>query len=365
MFRLCVALVFCLAAFGAQSAVRIKDISSIQGVRDNQLLGYGLVVGLQNTGDTLLNSTFTQQSLESMLDRMGINVRGTSMRTRNVAAVLVTADVPPYVTPGTRIDVTVSSLGDATSLMGGTLVLTSLNGLDGRTYAIAQGQVAVSGYSAAGEAETVTENVPTAGRIANGALIEREVPGDLQDLASLTFELRNPDFATAARVADAINAFTQRHFGRLVARQRDQRSIDVDAPANINKARFIAELGELDVEPDMPARVVMDARSGAVVISQDVQISTVAVTYGNITVRVTETPQVSQPAPFSQGKTVVVPNTQINVDQPNGNIAIVHGTSLRVLVAGLNQIGLKPSGIIAILQAIKAAGALQADLVVE
>ncbi|MDR3406866.1 MAG: flagellar basal body P-ring protein FlgI [Methylovirgula sp.] len=365
MVRLCLVLALCLAAFGVQAAVRIKDISSIEGVRDNQLLGYGLVVGLQNTGDTLLNSTFTQQALQSMLDRMGINVRGTGMRTRNVAAVLVTADVPPFVTPGTRIDVTVSSLGDATSLMGGTLVLTSLNGVDGQTYAIAQGQVSVSGYSAAGQAETVTENVPTAGRIANGALMERPVPGDLADLGPLTFELKNPDFATAARVTDAINAFSQRHYGRSVARQRDQRSIDVDPPTQVNKARFIAEIGELDVEPDMPARVVMDARSGAVVISQDVQISTVAVTYGNITVRVTETPQVSQPAPFSHGRTVVVPNTQINVDQPDGTIAIVHGPSLRTLVAGLNQIGLKPSGIIAILQAIKAAGALQADLIVE
>ena len=354
-----------LAAFGAQAAVRIKDISSIEGVRDNQLLGYGLVVGLQNTGDTLLNSTFTQQALQSMLDRMGINVRGTGMRTRNVAGVLVTADVPPFVTPGTRIDVTVSSLGDATSLMGGTLILTSLNGVDGQTYAIAQGQVAVSGYSAAGQAESVTENVPTAGRIANGALMERPVPGDLADLGPLTFELKNPDFATAARVADAINAFSTALLSRNVARQRDQRSIDVDPPPQVNKARFIAEIGELDVEPDMPARVVMDARSGAVVISQDVQISTVAVTYGNITVRVTETPQVSQPAPFSHGRTVVVPNTQINVDQPDGTIAIVHGPSLRTLVAGLNQIGLKPSGIIAILQAIKAAGALQADLIVE
>ena len=365
MFRLCLVLVLCLASFGADAAVRIKDISSLQGVRDNQLLGYGLVVGLQNTGDTLLNSTFTQQSLESMLDRMGINVRGTSMRTRNVAAVLVTADVPPFVTTGTRIDVTVSSLGDATSLLGGTLVLTALNGVDGQTYAIAQGQVAVSGYSAEGEAESVTENVPTAGRISNGALMEREVPGNLDDLASLTFELKNPDFETAERVTDAINAYARDHYGQVVARQRDQRSIDVEAPPNVNKARFLAELGELDVEPDMPARVVMDPRSGAVVISQDVQISTVAVTYGNITVRVTETPQVSQPAPFSQGKTVVVPNTQINVDQPGGTIAIVHGPSLRTLVAGLNQIGLKPSGIIAILQAIKAAGALQADLIVE
>ncbi|MEJ0051796.1 MAG: flagellar basal body P-ring protein FlgI [Methylovirgula sp.] len=365
MLRICLALVFCLAMFGADAAVRIKDISELRGVRENQLLGYGLVVGLQNSGDTLLNSTFTQQALESMLDRMGINVRGTAMRTRNVAAVLVTADVPPFVTPGSRIDVTVSSLGDATSLMGGTLVLTSLNGVDGQTYAIAQGQVAVAGYSAAGEAESVTENVPTAGRIANGALIERQVPGELDDISSLTLELNNPDFATAARVADAINAYSQRHYGRQVARQRDQRSIDFDAPPEVNRARFIAELGELDVEPDMPARVVMDARSGAVVISQDVQISTVAVTYGNITVRVTETPQVSQPAPFSRGRTVVVPNTQVNVDQPDATIAIVHGPSLRTLVAGLNQIGLKPSGIIAILQAIKAAGALQADLVVE
>jgi flagellar P-ring protein precursor FlgI len=365
MLRLCLVLALCFTAFGADAVVRIKDISSLEGVRDNQVLGYGLVVGLQNTGDTLLNSTFTQQALESMLDRMGINVRGTAMRTRNVAAVLVTADVPPFVTPGTRIDVTVSSLGDATSLMGGTLVLTALNGVDGQTYAIAQGQVAVSGYSAEGDAESVTENVPTAGRIANGALMEREVPGDLEELGPLTFELRNPDFTTAERVTDAINAFAQRRYGRMLARQRDQRSIDVDAPPDVDKARFIADLGQLDVEPDMPARVVMDARSGAVVISQDVQISTVAVTYGNITVRVTETPQVSQPAPFSQGKTVVVPNTQINIDQPGGTIAIVHGPSLRTLVAGLNQIGLKPSGIIAILQAIKAAGALQADLIVE
>ncbi|HLH10781.1 MAG TPA: flagellar basal body P-ring protein FlgI [Methylovirgula sp.] len=363
MLRLCLVLALCLAACSAQALVRIKDISSLQGVRDNQLLGYGLVVGLQNTGDTLLNATFTQQSLESMLDRMGINVRGTSMRTRNVAAVLVTADLPPFSTPGTRIDVTVSSLGDATSLMGGTLILTSLQGVDGQTYAIAQGQVAVSGYSASGQAESVTENVPTAGRIANGALIEREVPGQLADVGPLTLELKNPDFNTAERVAEAINAYTRGRYGRTVAYQRDQRSISIVAP--VDSARFMAEIGELTVEPDMPARVVIDARSGTVVISQDVQISTVAVTYGNITVRVTETPVVSQPAPFSHGKTVVVPRTQVDVDQPDGLMRIVHGTDLRTLVAGLNQIGVKPEGIIAILQAIKSAGALQADLVVE
>jgi flagellar P-ring protein precursor FlgI len=356
---------FCLAAFGAQAVVRIKDISSLQGVRDNQLLGYGLVVGLQNSGDTLLNATFTQQALESMLDRMGINVRGTSMRTRNVAAVLVTADLPPFVPPGSRVDVTVSSLGDATSLMGGTLVLTALEGVDGQTYAMAQGQVAVSGYSASGEAESVTQNVPTAGRIANGALIERQVPGELADIAPLTLELTNPDFTTAVRMADAINSYTMQHYGRRLAMERDQRSISLITPGMIETARFIAEIGELVVQPDMPARVVLDARSGTVVISQDVQISTVGVTYGNITVRVTETPRVSQPAPFSQGKTVVVPQTQVDVDQQGGPISIVHGANLRTLISGLNQIGVKPEGIIAILQAIKSAGALQADLVIQ
>jgi flagellar P-ring protein precursor FlgI len=365
MLRVCLALVLCLTAFGAQAVVRIKDISSLQGVRDNQLLGYGLVVGLQNSGDTLLNATFTQQALQSMLDRMGINVRGTGMRTRNVAAVIVTADLPPFVTTGTRVDVTVSSLGDATSLMGGTLILTSLEGIDGQTYAIAQGQVAVSGFSEGGEAETVTQNVPTAGRIANGALIERELPGQLPDIGPLTLELKNPDFNTATRIADAINAYTTEHYGEPLAAERDQRSIALVAPAKVSTARFIAEIGELEVEPDMPARVVLDARSGTIVISQDVQISTVGVTYGNITVRVTETPQVSQPAPFSHGKTVVVPRTQVDVDQQGGPIAIVHGPNLRTLISGLNQIGVKPEGIIAILQAIKTAGALQADLIVE
>ena len=365
MLRVCLAFIIVLMAADAQAVVRIKDITSLQGVRDNQLLGYGLVVGLQNTGDTLLNATFTQQALQSMLDRMGINVRGTSMRTRNVAAVIVTADLPPFVTPGTRVDVTVSSLGDATSLMGGTLVLTSLEGVDGQIYAIAQGQVAVAGYAAGGEAETVTQNVPTAGRIANGALIEREVPGQLPDIGPLTLELKNPDFNTAARMADAINAYTRERYGAPLAAERDQRSVALVAPPNVGTARFVAEIGELEIEPDMPARVVLDARSGTVVISQDVQISTVGVTYGNITVRVTETPQVSQPAPFSQGKTVVVPRTQVDVDQQGGPISIVHGANLRTLVSGLNQIGVKPEGIIAILQAIKTAGALQADLIIE
>jgi len=365
MVRLFLVFALCIAGLGANASVRIKDISSLQGVRDNQLLGYGLVVGLQSTGDTLRNSTFTEQSIESMLDRMGINVRGTQLRTRNVAAVIVTADLPPFVSAGSKIDVTVSSMGDATSLLGGTLILTSLNGLDGQTYAVAQGQVAVSGFAATGQAESVSQNVPTAGRIPNGALIEREVPGMLQDITNLTLELNNPDYNTSVRVADAINSYSVEHYGMRVAREQDQRSVILNKPPHVGTTRFMAEIGDLTVQPDMPARVVVDSRSGTVVIGQDVQISTVAVTHGNLTIRITETPVVSQPAPFSQGKTVVTPQTQIDASEKGGQVAIMHGTNLRTLVAGLNQIGLKPAGIISILQAIKSAGALQAELVVQ
>jgi len=365
MFRLFLAIVFFVSAFGAQAAVRIKDVSTLKGVRDNQLLGYGIVVGLNGTGDTLRNSTFTEQSIQSMLDRMGINVRGTALRTRNVAAVLVTANLPPFVTSGSRVDINVSSLGDATSLLGGTLVLTSLNGIDGQTYAVAQGQVAVSGFAATGQAETISQNVPTSGRIPNGALIEREPPGELQDVGPLTLELSNPDFTTAVRIADAINGYSVEHYGMRVAREENQRSVLLTKPGKIGTARFMSEIGNLTFQPDAPARVVMDSRSGTVVIGQDVQISTVAVTHGNLTIRITETPIVSQPAPFSRGQTVVTPNTQVQAQQQSGKVAIVNGPTLRTLVSGLNQMGLKPSDIIAILQAIKTAGALQADLVLQ
>lgn len=366
MSRILACLFVCVLAGSASASVRIKDIAALQGVRDNQLVGYGLVVGLQGTGDTLRNSAFTEQSLQSMLDRMGINVRGALLRTRNVAAVLVTTELPPFIQPGARVDVTVSSLGDATSLLGGTLILTSLSGVDGQTYAIAQGQVTVSGFAAAGAAESVTQNVATAGHIPNGALIEREVPGQLRDIGPLVLVLKNPDFDTAVRITDAVNAFSSRRYGARLAREQDQRSVSLTRPARIGTARFIAEIGNLLVEPDTPAKVVIDARSGTVVIGQDVRISTVAVTHGNLTVRVTETPQVSQPAPFAdRGRTVVVPRTEIDASEQGGQMAIVKGASLRGLVAGLNQIGLKPSGIIAILQAIKAAGALHAELVVQ
>jgi flagellar P-ring protein precursor FlgI len=366
MVRSFLCLVLCVVAGTTTAAVRIKDVATLQGVRDNQLVGYGLVVGLQGTGDTLRNAAFTEQSLQSMLDRMGINVRGVLLRTRNVAAVLVTADLPPFIQPGARVDVTVSSLGDATSLLGGTLVLTSLSGVDGQTYAIAQGQVAVSGYNVAGAAETVQQNVATAGHIANGALIEREVPGRLQDIGPLTLILKNPDFNTAVRIADAVNAFASRRYGTALAREQDQRSVALTKPARIGTTRFMAEIGNLMIEPDTPAKVVIDARSGTIVIGHDVRISTVAVTHGNLTVRITETPEVSQPAPFSnRGETVVVPRTEIDAAEQQGQFAIVRGASLQSLVAGLNRIGLKPTGIVAILQAIKAAGSLHADLVVQ
>ncbi len=365
MLRILLVFALCITGLGVHASVRIKDISTLQGVRDNQLLGYGLVVGLQSTGDTLRNSTFTEQSIESMLDRMGINVRGTALRTRNVAAVIVTADLPPFINAGARIDVTVSSMGDATSLLGGTLILTSLNGLDGQTYAVAQGQVAVAGFAATGQAESVTQNVPTAGRIPNGALIEREVQGELPDITKLTLELNNPDFNTSVRIADAINGYSVEHYGMRVAREQDQRSVALNKPPHLGTARFMAEIGELTIQPDTPARVVVDSRSGTVVIGQDVQISTVAVTHGNLTIRISETPIVSQPAPLSQGRTVVTPQTNIQASEKGGQVAIVGGTNLRTLVSGLNQIGLKPAGIIAILQAIKSAGALQADLVIQ
>ena len=368
MRRLAIA-VLLLAALGwtvgAVAAVRIKDIAVLQGLRDNQLVGYGLVVGLQGTGDSMRNAPFTEQSLQSMLDTMGINVRGAGLRTRNIAAVIVTADLPPFIGRGARIDVSVSSLGDATSLLGGTLIMTPLSGPDGNVYAVGQGPVAVSGFSTSGAAESLTEGVPTTGRIPNGALIEREVEGTLADIGALVLELKNPDFTTAVRVADAINAYATRHYGKEAARERDFRTVALDAPAGVGVPRFMAEIGELEVEPDTPARVVIDERTGTVVIGQNVQVSTVAVTHGSLTVRITEAPNVSQPAPLSRGETVVVPQTFVDASQTGGQLKIVGGTDLQRLVGGLNQIGLKPTGIIAILQAIKTAGALQAELIIQ
>ncbi len=358
-------LALCLVLTGAEAATRIKDVATLQNVRENQLIGYGLVIGLQGSGDSLRNAPFTDQSMRSMLDRLGINVTGQSPRTRNVAAVIVTAELPPFTGKGARIDVTVSSLGDATSLAGGTLIFTPLTGADGRVYAVAQGPLAVSGFASSGQAENLSQGVPTTGRIPNGALVERQLPGRFADIPNLVLELRNPDFMTAVVIADAINSFAAKRYGMRVAEEQDLRTVALAKPGNISPTRFIAEIGELLIEPDAPARVVIDERTGTIVIGQLVQIDTVAVTHGSLTVRVTETPTVSQPGPFSNGETTVEPRTFVDAEEGSGQLRIIGGTDLQTLVHGLNQIGLKPIGIIAILQAIKTAGALQAELVVQ
>ncbi|EEA92815.1 flagellar P-ring protein precursor FlgI [Pseudovibrio denitrificans] len=350
----------------ASALVRIKDIADLRGMRSNQLVGYGIVIGLNGSGDTMRNSPFTEQSLQSMLERMGVNVREANLSSRNVAAVVVTAELPPFIGNGARIDVSVGSLGDAKSLQGGTLLVTPLMGADGNVYAVAQGSVSVSGFSAEGDAGSLTQGVPTAGNVPNGALIEKTLPDYFSSMPQLVLELKNPDFKTAVRVTDAINAFSLNRYGLKLASELDYRSVQVQRPAGISSVRFISQIEGLMVQPDTPARVVVDERTGTVVIGQNVRISTVAVTHGNLTVRVSERPEVSQPNPFAQqGETTVVPRTDIDIQQEDGQLQLIGGTDLQTLVRGLNRIGLKPSGIIAILQAIKQAGALQATLVVK
>jgi flagellar P-ring protein precursor FlgI len=366
MMRAWLALILlALACAPSLAQSRIKDVTAIQGVRDNQLVGYGLVVGLPATGDSLRNAPFTEQSLRSMLDRMGVGVAQGAARSRNVAAVIVTATLPPFVTRGTRIDVSVSSLGDASSLAGGTLVLTPLVAADGKAYAVAQGPVTVTGFTSSGQSESLTQNVPTSGRIPNGALIERQLTGEFNDTSQLSLQVRNPDFATAVGIADAINAYAEQRYGMAIAAEQDLRTVTVKRPPKISASRLMAEIGVLTIEPDSPARIVIDERTGTIVIGSNVRISKVAVTHGNLTVRVSESPTVSQPAPLSQGQTAVQPATEVAAKQDGGQMAMLEGTSLEVLVDGLNKVGLKPQGIIAILQAIKTAGAIQADLVLQ
>lgn len=341
---------------------RVKDLASIEGVRQNQLVGYGIVVGLNGTGDTLNNIPFTKQSLQAMLERLGVNTRGATMRTQNLAAVMVTASLPPFAAQGTRIDVTVSSLGDAKSLQGGTLLVTPLLGADGEVYALAQGSVAIAGFSAEGDAAKITRGVPTNGRISNGANIEREVAFKLTDARSLRLSLRNPDFTTSKRIAAAINDF----MGTDTAEPTDPATVTIQIPSRYtgNMIRLLTEVEQLKVEPDQTARVVVDERSGIIVMGRDVRVSTVAIAQGNLTVTITEQPQVSQPAPLSNGRTTVVPRTGVKVDTGDGNkLALVkEGVSLRDLVDGLNALGVGPRDLISILQAIKTAGALQADI---
>jgi flagellar P-ring protein precursor FlgI len=366
MIKLLVAAALMALACGpASGASRIKDITNVQGIRDNQLVGYGLVIGLAGTGDSMRNAPFTEQSARSMLQRLGVGVPPGSVRSRNIAAVVVTARLPPFISTGERIDVTVSSLGDATSLSGGTLVMTPLSAADGEAYAVAQGAVSITGLAASGQAESVTEGVPTGGRIPGGALIERELTADFNAVASLSLKIRNPDFGTAARIADVINDHALRNYGSAIAEALDFRTVSLRRPEQTSASRLMAELGDLPVEADTPARIVIDEKTGTIVIGSDVKVSPVAVAQGNITIRVTETPTVVQPGALSDGETAVEPSTSIDAAQADAKVAMLEGTSLERLVQGLNRMGLKPSGIIAILQAIKTAGALQADLVIQ
>jgi len=362
--RILCALAMAAAALAPAEAAfarsRIKDIVSFEGVRENQLIGYGLVVGLTGTGDTLRNSPFTLQSLQSMLERMGVQTRGFNFETKNVAAVMVTAKLPAFATAGSQIDASVSAMGDAKSLLGGTLLVTPLMGADGQAYAVAQGTVQTGAVAAQGASgSSITRGVPTAGRIASGAVVEREVGFQLAELGQMRLTLRNPDFTTARRIADAINtAFP----GTAVA--DNPTIVTVRAPQGAPLVNFVTAIEQLEVEPDAPAKVVVDESAGVVVMGSDVRISTVAIAQGNLTVTVQEQPAVVQPAPFSQGQTAVVPQTNVQVDEETGKKLLIleGGASLSSLVSGLNALGVNPRDMISILQSIKAAGALQADI---
>ncbi len=414
----------------AHAVSRIKDITEFEGVRDNMLVGYGLVVGLDGTGDTLNNAIFTRESLIGMLERLGVNARDSSLRTKNVAAVMVTATLPPFARQGGHIDVTVSALGDAKSLLGGTLLVTPMLGADGEVYAVAQGTVATGGVAAKGQAATVTKGVPTSGRISSGAIVEREVGFELAKLKTVNLTLHNPDFTTARRVAQAINEFLKAPSARAL----DPSTVLLTLPADFkgDVVSLITDIEQLRVEPDQPARVVIDEQNGVIVMGEHVRISTVAVAQGTLTVRVTETPQVSQPNPFAPGgspttfapgtasqsssatsasaatkggdltaqldsssssssspdgvqspalpgapsrggvqfapggggQTVVVPRTNVQVDeQSDRRMAVLQaGVTLQELVNSLNALGVGPRDMISILQAIKTAGALQAEI---
>lgn len=341
---------------------RIKDIVDIEGVRENQLVGYGLVVGLNGTGDKLNNSPFTEQSLIAMLERLGVNVRGQNMNTGNVAAVMVTASLPPFTNQGSHIDVNISALGDAASLQGGTLMVTPLMGADGEVYAVAQGEVNISGFSIEGDAATLTQNIPTAGRIPSGGIVEREIDFDLAELQQVRLALRNPDFTTSRRIADAINGYVSGNS----ATAENSASVMLKRPSNYQGTivDLITDIEQLPIQPDQPAKVVISERSGVIVMGADVRVSSVAIAQGNLTLKVTETPQVSQANPFAdQGETVVVPRTDVSANEGDAKMTVLDsGVTLQELVTGLNKLGVKPRDIITILQAIKAAGALQAEI---
>ncbi len=342
----------------AVAAPRIKDIVDVENVRPNQLIGYGLVVGLAGTGDKTRNTPFTEESMQAMLERMGVNVRSAQMKTQNVAAVSVTAAMPPFARAGSQIDVTVSALGDATSLQGGTLLVTALRGMDGQIYAVAQGPVAVSGFKAQGAGANISRGVSTSARIASGAIIEREVPYALKSATALKLALRNPDFTTSQRITKAINATFPGS-----AEMLDPATVRLSAADGAALVERIVQVENLGVEVDSPARVIVNEAAGTVVMTADVRISPVAIAQGGLTISVAENPVASQPGPLSGGQTQVLPRTQVSVDDGGGaSLAMVEGESLKTLVGGLNRLGVSPRDLITILQALRSAGALQAEI---
>ena len=365
MIRICMLAVAVFWPFQvAAGQVRLKDLVEFDGVRGNDLIGYGLVVGLNGTGDGLRNAPFTEEIMTNILERLGVNVTGEEFRPKNVAAVIVTATLPPFARVGSQVDVTVSAIGDSDSLLGGTLIMTPLNAADGQIYAVAQGSILAGGAVAEGQAASVVQGVPTAGVIPSGARIEREIEFDLGALTTLRLALRDPDFTTAGRIEAAINS----EFRTTVAIMRDSGTVELDISRTRtpSTAHAIGRIENILVEPQRKARVVVDQRSGTIVMGDDVRLSRVAVSQGNLTLRIEETPFVVQPNPFADGETVVIPRTGAAIDEDEGvSLAEVpEGTSLSEVVAGLNALGVSPRDMIDILKSLKAAGALHADFVV-
>lgn len=345
-------------------AVRLKDIMEVEGVRGNYLVGYGIVVGLKQTGDGD-QTKFTVQSIVNMLERFGIVVPKEQVKLKNVAAVMVTAYLPPYAKPGQRIDVEVSAIGDAKSLQGGVLLLTPLKGPDGQIYALAQGPISIGGFAVQGQGAQVQVGHPTVGRIPNGAVVEREVPTseDLNSLSKITLSLRTEDFTTTSKVVETINSYLRGNYAKAI----DLKNIELTIPPNYQRkvVKLLGEIGNLEIVPDIPARVVIDEKTGTVIIGENVRISKVAVAHGNLSIEIREVPEVYQPYPLSPGETVVVPRTEIKAKEEKARVVVLEeGATLGELVRALNAVGATARELIAVLQAIKAAGALHADLIV-
>ncbi len=348
----------------AGTSIRIKDLVEFDGVRGNDLIGYGLVVGLNGTGDGIRNAPFTEDIMSNILERLGVNITGEQFRPKNVAAVFVTAELPPFARAGGQIDVTISAIGDAKSLLGGTLIMTPLTAADGEIYAVAQGTVIAGGVAAEGDGASVVQGVPTSGVIPSGARVERELEFDFTQLSSIRLALRNPDFTTAGRIENEING----NYGRVVARMLDSGTVilDIAATGALSPAHAIGEIENLLVSPEIKARVVVDQRSGTIVMGADVRISKVAVSQGNLTLRIQEEPIVVQPNPFTDGESIVVPRTSATIteEQGPGLAEVSEGTTLSEVIAGLNALGVSPRDMIDILKSIKAAGALHAEFIV-